>query len=306
MDAAPLIDSLFSDGRMLEIPWSIDYFSVLVGVLTGALFACDRRLDIVGTVASGLLTAYGGGITRDLLMQNHGVYFTSDPNLILICVALCFFVFYFRGLFRHLEATVFFADALSVGLFALAGASKAFECGYGVVMTVIFGAITSVGGGALRDMSVGETPGIFQSSNFYAVAGLGGSAAFTLLAFLQAPLVIAGIVCVFVVFSLRYWSVYFDWKTTSDPALSQHLRSGAGKMGRSLKSVGQRALRFASSAVAVFLHAGGTEKAMKARRPKLSWRQRKGRGWSQAGRPEREAPSEEAPKPPDGGHEEPT
>ena len=166
------LQQAFSDSQVLTVPWSIDYFSVVVGVLTGALFACDRKLDIIGTVVLGLVTGYGGGIIRDMLLQTHGVYFTSHPDLILICIAICAFVFYFRGLFRHLDATVFFADALSVGLFALAGASKAFSLEQGFVLSVILGAITAVGGGAVRDICVGETPGIFQQSNFYAVAGL--------------------------------------------------------------------------------------------------------------------------------------
>ena len=157
------LQQAFSDSQVLTVPWSIDYFSVVVGVLTGALFACDRKLDIIGTVVLGLVTGYGGGIIRDMLLQTHGVYFTSHPDLILICIAICAFVFYFRGLFRHLDATVFFADALSVGLFALAGASKAFSLEQGFVLSVILGAITAVGGGAVRDICVGETPGNFPA-----------------------------------------------------------------------------------------------------------------------------------------------
>ena len=187
------LQQAFSDSQVLTVPWSIDYFSVVVGVLTGALFACDRKLDIIGTVVLGLVTGYGGGIIRDMLLQTHGVYFTSHPDLILICIAICAFVFYFRGLFRHLDATVFFADALSVGLFALAGASKAFSLEQGFVLSVILGAITAVGGGAVRDICVGETPGIFQQSNFYAVAGLGGSFAFVALAYAGSPLPLAGV-----------------------------------------------------------------------------------------------------------------
>ena len=174
MDIAELIGSAFADGQVLTVPWGIDYFSVVVGVLTGALFACDRKLDIIGTVVLGLVTGYGGGIIRDVLLQDKGVYFTSHPDLILLCIVLCVFVFYFRGLFQHLDAMVFFADALSVGLFALAGASKAYACGEGFVLTVILGAITAVGGGAVRDICVGETPGIFQQSNFSAVAAARG------------------------------------------------------------------------------------------------------------------------------------
>lgn len=232
MDLASLIGSAAADGRMLTVPWSIDYFSVIVGVLTGALFACDRKLDIIGTVVLGLVTGYGGGVIRDVLLQGQGVYFTSHPDLIVLCIALCVFVFYFRGLFRHLDATVFFADALSVGLFALAGASKAFACEQGFVLTVILGAITAVGGGAVRDICVGETPGIFQQSNFYAVAGLGGALAFVVLAYAGSPLPLAGAACVFIVVFLRYWSVYFDWKTSCEADLTPQVARGIDKVRR--------------------------------------------------------------------------
>ena len=46
------LQQAFSDSQVLTVPWSIDYFSVVVGVLTGALFACDRKLDIIGTVST--------------------------------------------------------------------------------------------------------------------------------------------------------------------------------------------------------------------------------------------------------------
>ena len=154
-----------------------------------------------------------------------------------MCIVLCAFVFYFRGLFKHLDAMVFFADALSVGLFALAGASKAYACGEGFVLTVILGAITAVGGGAVRDICVGETPGIFQQSNFYAVAGLGGALLFTVLAYAGVPLVVAGIACVFTVGFLRYWSVYFDWKTRNEADLTPHVARGLGKARRVVAGV---------------------------------------------------------------------
>ena len=181
------MDQFFAGGGALQVPFGADFFSVAVGVLTGAIFACDRKLDIVGTIVLGLVTAYGGGIIRDLLLQDHGVYFMEYPEVILICICLAVFVFYFRGLFRHTGQVLFFADALSVALFALAGANKAFACGEGFVMVVILGALTSVGGGALRDISVGETPGVFQRSNFYAVAGFGGAFVFAAMAFAKAP-----------------------------------------------------------------------------------------------------------------------
>lgn len=199
------------------VPAFIDYFAVVVGVVTGAMFACDRKLDIVGTVVCGLFTAYGGGVLRDFLLQDEGVYFMSHPYLFLLCVFLCVFVFYFRGLFRHLPSTIFLCDTLSVALYAVAGASKAFDCGSGFIMSIVLGAIVGVGGGAIRDSFVGEVPGIFRSSNFYAVAAIGGSFTYVLLVQFGSDPTGAAILCVAAVLALRYLSVFFDWRTGDDP-----------------------------------------------------------------------------------------
>ena len=200
------LQGIFADTPVLTVPWSIDYFSVIAGVLTGALFACDRKLDIIGTVVCGLITGYGGGVLRDTLMQGTGVYFTAHPDLIVTCILICAFVFYFRGIFKHLEATVFLADALSVGLFAL----------------------------------------VFQRSNYYAVAGLGGAAVYVVLARFGCPLALAGIACVFAVVALRYWSVYFDWRTTSEADLTPRIARGLHRAGDVLSGV--------------FLHGGDSER----------------------------------------------
>ena len=199
------------------VPAFIDYFAVIVGAVTGAMFACERRLDIVGTAVCGLLTAYGGGILRDFLLQDEGVYFMAHPYLFLLCVALCAFVFYFQGLFRHLNSTVFLCDALSVALYAVAGASKAYACDSGVVMSVVLGGIVGVGGGAIRDSFVGEVPGIFKASNYYAVAALAGSLVYVAAVAGGLDAGLGAAACVAAVLVLRYASVYFGWRTGDDP-----------------------------------------------------------------------------------------
>lgn len=231
MDFNAILQAVFADGTTLAIPAAIDYSAVIVGVIAGALIACGRKLDIVGTVVAGLLTGFGGGIVRDLLMQHHGVYFMQQPSLVLLCVGICMFVFYFRGVFEGKgllgsEGKSFFMlDILSVALFALAGASKAFACEQGVILSVIMGTITAVGGGALRDVFTGVTPAIFRASEFYAMAGLGGSIAYVALASLGCPVVIAGFVCVGVVVGLRCGSVRYGWKTRKEADLTPMVRS---------------------------------------------------------------------------------
>lgn len=231
MDISAIMGSMVQ-GRVLTVPWGIDYFSIVVGAITGALFACERKLDIIGTVVLGLITAYGGGLIRDVILQDEGVYFTEHPDLIVICILLCAFVFYFRGLFRQLDRTVMLADTLSVALFALAGASKAFAAGSGIVVSIILGAITAVGGGAVRDICVGETPSVFKQSNYYAVAGLGGAAVYVVLAQVGCPLPVAGILCVITVVGLRYASVVLNLKTKQEADLTPTVLRGVRILAR--------------------------------------------------------------------------
>lgn len=210
------------------VPPLFDYFAVIVGVVTGAMFGCERKLDIIGTTVCGLFTAYGGGILRDVLLQDEGFFFMQHPYLFLFCIGVCWFVFYFQGVFRNLPSTIFLCDTLSVALYAVAGASKAYASGAGAIMSVFLGAVVGVGGGSIRDSFVGEVPNIFKSTNFYAVAVLGGSFAYVACAKLDLPLGLCAIACVFVTLALRYLSVWFDWRTDDNPVdLSQHVRTTA-------------------------------------------------------------------------------
>ena len=100
-------------------------------------------------------------------------------------------------------------------------------------MSIILGAITAVGGGAVRDICVGEIPAVFKRSNYYAVAGLGGAAVYVALAQLGCPLPVAGVLCVATVVGLRYASVMLGLKTKQEadfaPAVLRGIRRLRGK-----------------------------------------------------------------------------
>lgn len=255
------IQMLF-DSHVLTVPWTADYFSAIVGVITGALFAVGRKLDIIGTVSLGLVAAFSGGIIRDMLLQDKGMYFMSCPDLILLCILAAVFVFYFQGVFHHLSATVFLCDALSVGLFALAGASKCVSCGVGFVLCVILGAITAVGGGAVRDICVGETPSLFKQTSYYGVAGLASSAVYVSLAWVNFPLPAAGLLCVATAVLLRYLSVYFDWKTSQPKDLTPKVIHGVKKATHEVVRASNLAADVARGIGQIFLHGGDIEKVV--------------------------------------------
>ena len=202
-------------GVITAVDWStmFDYLAVVIGAVTGALFAVARKLDIVGTIAIGLITAYGGGIIRDLLLANQGFFFMQYPLLIVVCAVIAAAVFAFSRSARKLENGLFYADALSMSWFALAGTVKAWNADVGIVLAIVLGTVTAVGGGALRDICTGQTPVIFKPGTFYAISAFLGAAFYVACVALGAPILLASIGCVVGSFALTLLSRRFNWRT---------------------------------------------------------------------------------------------
>ena len=191
----------------------IDYVAVVFGVVTGAMHAFDRKLDIIGAVALGLITGYGGGIMRDILLQDQGFFFMEHPNLVVVSACVCAVAFYVRKKLARFEVALYYIDAFSLGLFAMAGASKALSADTGLVLAVILGLLTAVGGGALRDICMGEVPAVFRAGNFYAVSALAGAVSFVTVIAVGMRIAVAAMVCIVVTFLLTVLSKRFGWRT---------------------------------------------------------------------------------------------
>ena len=196
----------------------IDYLGVAIGVIAGSLFAIDRHMDTLGVTSLGLVTGFGGGIIRDLLLQDQGIFFMEHPMVILmgicISVALSLGRRFLTNFYKHL----FYTDAFCMAWYVLAGASKSWFAGVGPVISVILGSVTAVGGGALRDICVGETPRVFLPGKFYGVSSVVGAVFYTIPVMLGATQDLASVLCVGSGFALTVLSERFGWHTRGTAA----------------------------------------------------------------------------------------
>lgn len=141
----------------------------------GALVGIQRRLDIFGVLMLALATAVGGGILRDLLVgripPTAFIYPIFTIISIVTAVATCFT---YRWLSKC-NGLMLVCDAVGLGAFTAAGANLAFELGYNrLLLTVMMGVLTGVGGGIIRDLLAREIPLVFRRE-IYAVASLAGA-----------------------------------------------------------------------------------------------------------------------------------
>ncbi len=195
----------------VQTPLWIDITACTVGGLAGAVAAARLNLDIVGVFALALITGLGGGILRDLLLNQVPVALKS-PWLIVAASAAALAVFLFQAGIHRLSLLLVILDAFALGIYGVVGADKALVNGIDVVPALLVGIITAVGGGVLRDLFTSNTPEIFKAnSQLYAIAALAGVITYIAMHQIGVALVVDAFVAVAVTVGLRLVSWRRGW-----------------------------------------------------------------------------------------------
>jgi uncharacterized membrane protein YeiH len=154
----------------------LDLTGTFAFALNGALTALKAaRLDIVGVITLGMITALGGGITRDVLIDSLPPATFSDWRYLAVSAGGAFVAFLFGHRLDRLAFPINVLDAIGLSLFAVTGASKALSFGLGAGQAVILGAVTAVGGGTIRDVLIRRIPTVLRTG-LYAIPALVGAA----------------------------------------------------------------------------------------------------------------------------------
>jgi uncharacterized membrane protein YeiH len=140
--------------------------------LNGALTAVRAaRLDIVGVITLGLITAIGGGIIRDVLIGAIPPATFGDWRYFALGGGGALIAFVMSRWLTRLEGAITIFDAIGLSVFAVMGAAKAINFGLGVMPAALLGVVTAVGGGTIRDTLVRQIPTVLRSE-LYAVPAL--------------------------------------------------------------------------------------------------------------------------------------
>jgi uncharacterized membrane protein YeiH len=188
----------------------LDLAGTLVFALNGALTAIRSvRVDIVGVVTLGMITAMGGGIVRDVLIGRLPPATFSDWRYLAVAGVGALIAFALGRRLDRISLSINVFDALGLSFFAVTGATKALEAGLGPVQAVILGAITGVGGGTLRDVLMGQVPSVL-SSGLYAIPAVVGAAITVVAVRLGVDGPAAALVAALACFTIRMLGLRFD------------------------------------------------------------------------------------------------
>jgi uncharacterized membrane protein YeiH len=196
----------------MSILTALDYASVLVFALTGALVASRAQLDIVGFAFLASLTAMGGGTVRDLLLDRNPVFWIADPTPLAIACAAAILVFFTAHLLESRMAVITWLDALALPIAVAAGVRAASETGQSVPIILIMGIATGCFGGLLRDIVANEVPLLIRTGKLYVTAAFAGAAAYLLSGVFWPSDMLSLAACILVCFTLRAGSLLFGWQ----------------------------------------------------------------------------------------------
>ncbi|MGN1181271.1 MAG: trimeric intracellular cation channel family protein [Suilimivivens sp.] len=198
----------------------LDMIGTVAFAISGAMTAIKKRMDILGVMILGMVTAVGGGMIRDIVLGVKPPQAFKEPVYALSALVVSAIIFVYIRLrakgYQHISGLRFqqvlmAADTLGLGVFTVVGVRAAFDSNMEInyFFAVFLGTITGVGGGLLRDMMAGDKPYIFVK-HVYACASIAGAFLCALLWKIAGEQIAmpAGAGCIIV---MRFLAIRFKW-----------------------------------------------------------------------------------------------
>ena len=185
----------------------IDLSGTFAFAISGIRLASGKQIDWFGAYIIGLVTAIGGGTTRDLLLDVTPFWMEDGKYFLTTGVALLATLLFKDKLFRW-GNTLFLFDSIGLGLFTIVGISKSLDAGLPFWVCIAMGAITGTVGGVVRDVLLNEVPLLFRK-DIYALACVAGGVVYFTCRYFNLPAGLTELIVALTVILIRIVAIKF-------------------------------------------------------------------------------------------------
>jgi uncharacterized membrane protein YeiH len=194
-----------------EIIYALDLLGTVAFAASGALAGVRRGMDLLGVVVLGIVTATGGGVMRDVLLNDTPPFCFKNEIYLYLAVAASVIVFAMPRQFEKMNRAMLLLDALGLGTFLVIGTSKALAFDLGLMGAIIMGVMTATCGGLVRDLLSNQIPLILQRE-IYASACVVGGALFYLLHHTKVDPTVTVTLSALTVIAIRFTAIMKGWQ----------------------------------------------------------------------------------------------
>jgi uncharacterized membrane protein YeiH len=187
----------------------LDIIGTIAFVASGAVVAMEAEYDIWGFYTLSLVTAFGGGIIRDILIGIPVSSLWEQHELINISLlAITVLSILPKGWVRIWNKWGHLFDAIGLSAFAIQGALFASKLNHPITAIVVSSVMTGIGGGVIRDMLACRKPLVLRDE-IYAVWAM---AAGIVVGYHYVTTTLGWYMLFVIIVILRMLSVFYKWK----------------------------------------------------------------------------------------------
>lgn len=186
----------------------LDILGTIAFAVSGAFMAIEKKLDPFGVLVLAFVTAIGGGTLRDMLIGNLPVSWLRNETTTIVIFSSAIITMLFGRYLRHLVTTLFFFDAIGLGLFTVVGLKLGIQMDFGAGICITLGTITACFGGVVRDVLLNNIPLLFRKE-IYALACITGGIIYFMLRHFGLDADITTILCILIISTIRILAVKF-------------------------------------------------------------------------------------------------
>ena len=149
-----------------------DIVGTIAFALSGFIIATKDRLDLLGILIASFLTALGGGIIRDTIVQRTPYAFTTLIPAVLVLIVIIISIFFKLYNRSDIINNLYFIISDSVGLvsFSITGSLVGLNTDFNIIGIIFLSFTTAVGGGILRDVLLNRVPVVLISELYGTIA----------------------------------------------------------------------------------------------------------------------------------------
>ena len=174
--------------------------------------ASRAQLVLVGFAFIACLTAVGGGTVRNLLLDQHPVFWVGQPDYILIARGAAVLVFFTAHLVKSRYSCLVWLDSFALSIAVAADTGAALSLDQSGIIIVLMGVTTGCPGGLMRDVVCNEVLLVLKQGEFYVSCAFAGALTAALAMLLGLEGLSALALCALVCWALRARSLLFGWQ----------------------------------------------------------------------------------------------